>query len=219
MVNPLLLAPSLLAGNHADLARSLAHTESIDGISWIHLDIMDGHFVPNLSFGPQTVADLRPNSKLFFDTHLMLSEPNRYVEAFAKAGSQNITIHVEPDYPVKETLQAIRSLGCQCGISLNPPTPIDAARPYLEDIDLILIMTVHPGFGGQSFIDTQLQKIMTLAQWREQGNFSWRIQVDGGINQETAKSCLKAGADTLVAGTSFFKAEDKAAFLKSCLTL
>ncbi len=213
---PPLLAPSLLAGDHGALRSSLAIVEQA-GLAWIHLDIMDGHFVPNLSFGPQTLTALRPDSRLFFDTHLMLSEPHRYIEPFAKAGAENITIHIEPDYPHLATLHHIKSLGLQAGIALNPDTPADSIRHLLGEVDLVLAMTVFPGFGGQSFITSVLEKIQILARWRAELGLSFRIEVDGGINIETGLACRRAGADTLVAGTSFFKAADKAQFLRDIL--
>ncbi|MDR2863163.1 MAG: ribulose-phosphate 3-epimerase [Puniceicoccales bacterium] len=211
-MNSFVLAPSLLAGNHATLAGSLAAVESA-GLGWVHLDIMDGHFVPNLSFGPQTLADLRPHSPLFFDTHLMLSEPHRYIGVFARAGAQRISIHVEPDYPHLETLREIRALGLSAGIALNPDTPVERAYPFLEEVDLVLVMTVHPGFGGQAFIPETLDKIKQLAAWRHKTGATWRIEADGGVTVKTGLECRRAGADTLVVGTSFFKAPDKAAFI------
>ncbi len=208
-----LLAPSLLAGNHAKLADSLAVIEAA-GLEWVHLDLMDGHFVPNLTWGPQTLADLRPGSKLVFDTHLMLSNPHKHIEAFAKAGAQLITVHVEPDYPVADTLQRIRDLGCGVGIAFNPDIPAERVLPYLDRVDLVLAMTVFPGFGGQSFIHAVLPKIHQLAAWRAERGLKYRIEVDGGVNAETGKLCRAAGADTLVAGNAFFKAPDKAAFIR-----
>jgi ribulose-phosphate 3-epimerase len=203
-----ILAPSILAGDHARLADSAQIVESL-GIPWIHLDIMDGHFVPNLSFGPQTVAALRKGSKLFFDTHLMLDEPQRYIEAFAKAGSDLISIHIEPDYDHAATLARIRELGCQNGIVLNPGTPAEAIKPFLSLVDLVLVMTVQPGFGGQSFRADMLPKIEQIARWREEQNQGFRLEVDGGVDLKTGADCRAAGADTFVAGTSFFSSADK----------
>ncbi len=207
-----LLAPSLLAGDHAQLGTSVRIVEDL-GLSWIHLDIMDGHFVPNFSFGPQTLAALRPASKLFFDTHLMLDEPHRYLEAFARAGANLISVHIEPAYDHAATLARIRELGCQCGLVLNPGTPAAAIEPLLGQVDLVLVMTVQPGFGGQSFRRDQLPKLRQIADWRRARGLTFRLEVDGGIDLATAAECRAAGADTLVAGTSFFRAPDRAAFL------
>lgn len=211
-MHPLLLAPSLLAGDHAQLGASVRIVEDL-GLSWLHLDIMDGHFVPNFSFGPQTLAALRPASKLFFDTHLMLDEPHRYLEAFARAGANLISVHIEPAYDHAATLARIRELGCQCGLVLNPGTPAAAIEPLLGQVDLVLVMTVQPGFGGQSFRRDQLPKLRQIADWRRARGLTFRLEVDGGIDLATAAECRAAGADTLVAGTSFFRAPDRAAFL------
>ena len=217
MVNQPLIVPSILAGNHANLSSDLREIEQIKSVRWLHLDIMDGHFVPNLTFGPQTVADLRVCSSLFFDTHLMLSNPHQHIEAFARAGSDNITVHVEPSYPIRDTLRKIRDLGCQCGISLNPDTPVSSLEPFLEEVDLILAMTVQPGFGGQAFHKSVLEKVAILNGWRQKHSFSWRIEVDGGVDLFTGKLCRRMGVDTLVAGTAFFKAEDRRAFVEELM--
>ena len=183
------------------------------GLQWLHLDIMDGHFVPNLTFGPETLAALRrAGSQLFFDTHLMLSEPQRYVEAFAKAGADLISIHIEPACDHAATLARIRALGCQNGIVLNPGTPARAVRALLPLVDLVLVMTVQPGFGGQPFRADMLPKIAEIDGWRREGGLRFRLEVDGGIDLRSAGQCRSAGADTFVAGTSFFKARDKAEF-------
>ncbi len=208
------LAPSILAGDHANLASSAAQVEQL-GISWLHLDIMDGHFVPNLTFGPQTVAALRKHSKLFFDVHLMLAEPHRYIEAFAKAGANLISVHIEPAYDHRATLARIRELGCQCGIVINPGTPSAAIEPLLDAVDLALVMTVQPGFGGQSFRRDTLPKLTELDRWRSTRGLRFRLEVDGGVDLQTGPECRRAGADTFVAGTAFFAAKDRADFART----
>jgi ribulose-phosphate 3-epimerase len=209
-----ILAPSILAGDHANLASSAAIVEQL-GLRWIHLDIMDGHFVPNLSFGPQTVAALRKNSKLFFDVHLMLSEPHRYIEAFSKAGANLISIHIEPAFDHIATLARIRELGCQRGIVLNPGTPAAAIDHLLAQVELVLVMTVQPGFGGQSFRRDQLEKIAALSKRRSELGLNFRLEVDGGVDLANGAECRAAGADTFVAGTSFFSAPDRQAYINT----
>jgi len=213
-----LLAPSLLAGDHANLGASAAVVSQL-GLTWLHIDIMDGHFVPNLSFGPQIVTALRKPSKLFFDVHLMLDEPHRYVEAFAKAGANLISIHIEPAYDHAATLARIRALGCKCGIVLNPDTPAESIAPFLAQVDLVLVMTVQPGFGGQSFRQDMLPKIAQIDRWRRERGLDFRLEVDGGIDVKTAAECRSVGADTFVAGTSFFTAPDRAAFATAMANL
>ena len=214
-----ILAPSLLAADHAALGDGAALVATL-GVPWLHLDIMDGHFVPNLSFGPETLAALRRHgSKLFFDTHLMLSEPHRYVGAFAKAGADRITIHVEPEINHVATLAAIRGHGCRAGLALNPGTPIEAVEPFLAEVDLVLVMTVQPGFGGQSFRDDTLPKMARVDAWRRERGLDFRIEVDGGIDVATAALCRAKGADTFVAGTSFFRHPDRAAFAAAVAAL
>jgi ribulose-phosphate 3-epimerase len=206
------LAPSILAGDHANLAASAHQVAGLD-LTWLHLDLMDGHFVPNLTFGPETLAALRrAGSKLFFDTHLMLSEPHRYIDAFAKAGANLISIHIEPAYDHAATLARIRALGCQNGIVINPDTPATAIAHLLDAVDLVLVMTVQPGFGGQSFRADMLPKLRQIDTWRRERNLTFRLEVDGGIDLSNAAECRAAGADTFVAGTSFFRAADQAAY-------
>lgn len=205
MVNKFELSPSILAGNYANLGASAKEVENAS-LSWIHIDIMDGHFVPNLSFGPQLIADLKkvcPN--LFYDTHLMLDNPHLYIDAFAKAGANLICVHVEPDYPIQATLQDIHEKGCQVGISLNPKTDISQVYNYLPFVDLVLVMSVQPGFGGQKFQDIAYSKVKTLKKWRDELKLNFRIEVDGGVNADNVQELIKCGADTIVAGTAFFK--------------
>jgi ribulose-phosphate 3-epimerase len=210
--HPPLLNPSILAGDHANLAASARVVADL-ALPWIHLDLMDGHFVPNLTFGPETLAALRrAGSKLFFDTHLMLDEPQRYVEPFAQAGANLISVHIEPAFDHAATLARIRSLGCQCGIVLNPGTPAGAIEHLVADVDLVLVMTVQPGFGGQPFRRDMLPKLQQIDSWRRDRGLRFRLEVDGGIDLQTAAECRAAGADTFVAGTSFFRTADKASF-------
>lgn len=214
---PAVLAPSILAGNHARLGESL-DTIIQSGAPWLHLDIMDGHFVPNLTFGPETVRRLREEAPdaLFFDVHLMLDNPDQHFEAFVKAGADCISIHIEPrGLDVAKTLADIRNYQCQAGIVLNPGTAVERVEPFLEQVDLVLVMTVEPGFGGQSFQELCLEKIHQLHEWRRERSLSYRLEVDGGINEETGRQCREQGADTFVAGSAFFKAPDRQAFLKS----
>jgi ribulose-phosphate 3-epimerase len=218
-MNEPILAPSLLASDHAALGKGAAAVAEL-GLKWLHLDMMDGHFVPNLSFGPDTLSWLRRDgSKLFFDTHLMLSEPHKFVEAFARAGANRITIHIEPPYDHAATLKAIRSHGCRAGIALNPGTPANAVEPFLDQVDLVLVMTVQPGFGGQAFREDVLPKIAQVDRWRSERKLDLRIEVDGGIERASAALCRAKGADTFVAGTSFFAAPDRAAFAASFAAL
>jgi ribulose-phosphate 3-epimerase len=218
-MNEPILAPSLLAGDHGELAAGASLVAQL-GLGWLHLDMMDGHFVPNLSFGPATVAALRRHgSTLFFDTHLMLSQPQLFIEPFAKAGASRITIHIEPSYDHAAALAAIKDHGCKAGIALNPGTPVEAVEPFLGQVDLVLVMTVQPGFGGQAFRQDVLPKIAQVDRWRSERRLDLRIEVDGGIEHDTAVLCRAKGADTFVAGTSFFAARDRAAFAASFAAL
>jgi ribulose-phosphate 3-epimerase len=203
---PRVLAPSILAGDHANLAGSLAEVEC-DGRRWVHLDVMDGHFVPNVTFGPQTVADLRRRTNVFLDVHLMMECPHQFLDAFAEAGSDLISIHVEPDYDHAAALSRIRGLAKRSGIVINPETQVEKIFPFLEQVDLVLCMTVRPGFGGQAFMENVLDKVRTLNELREKEGYRYLIEVDGGVTPENLTLCTNAGADVLVAGTAYFKAD------------
>lgn len=216
--DPILLAPSLLAANQSALREGVEFAQT-SGVQCLHLDIMDGHFVPNISFGPDVIQSLRENSDLFFDVHLMLSNPNKHHESFIRAGADLITIHVEPEYPIEKTINAIKETGVLAGIAINPETDVDAVMPYLKMVDLVLVMTVHPGFGGQKLIASCLDKVRTIKEKQLELGLGFRIEVDGGVNLENAKMCVDAGADTLVCGTSFYQSEDSIAFHKQILGL
>ncbi|MEN2766495.1 ribulose-phosphate 3-epimerase [Ornithinibacillus xuwenensis] len=202
------IAPSILSADFSILG---AEIEDVDkgGADYIHVDVMDGKFVPNITIGPLIVEAIKPKTSLPLDVHLMIENPDNYIQAFAKAGASIITVHQEATVHLHRTIQLIKVAGVKAGVALNPATPVEMIRDILGDLDLVLIMTVNPGFGGQSFIPQTIEKIKQVAKWREQYNLSFEIEVDGGVNGSTAKECVEAGAEVLVAGSAVYNQTDR----------
>jgi ribulose-phosphate 3-epimerase len=207
----IIIASSILAADFSRLAEEIHRVEAA-GADWIHCDIMDGHFVDNISFGPDVVQLVRKETSLPLDVHLMIEHADHYVPRFIKAGANSITVHVEPEakHEVQKTLRQIREGGCRAGLTLNPETPIEMIEPFLGMFDMLLVMTVHPGFGGQPFRADQMEKVRRAAKWNETHREKIDIEVDGGINPKTARISIENGANVLVAGTSIFRSDDYA---------
>ena len=201
-----MIAPSILSADFARLGHEIDLVQKA-GADWIHVDVMDGHFVPNLTIGMPVVKALKPVSAVPLDVHLMIERPEKYIEEFLKAGADYLTLHVESTADMRPLLRRIRESGAKAGITARPGTPVDELKSFLDVADLVLVMTVEPGFGGQSFMEAQVEKIKTLKKWRDEGQGNFLIEVDGGVNAKTAQICWAAGADVLVAGNAVFAGE------------
>ena len=202
------IAPSILSADFSKLGEEIKDVEK-GGAELIHVDVMDGHFVPNITIGPLIVDSIRPITKLPLDCHLMIENPDQYIEAFAKAGADYITVHVEACRHLHRTIHLIKSFGVKAGVVLNPATPVEWIEPILPDIDMVLLMTVNPGFGGQKFISSVLPKIQRVKELADEKGLQMEIEVDGGVNEETAALCIAAGATVLVAGSAVFNEQDR----------
>lgn len=203
------IAPSILSADFANLQRDIELVEE-NQVDVLHVDIMDGHFAPNITFGPNVVAAIRPFTKLPLDCHLMIEQPERYVEAFANAGADLINVHVEATPHIHRVLQLIKSFGVKAAVTINPGTPVSAIEPVLSLVDMVLVMTVNPGFGGQKFLPECLEKVTALAEIRRSKGYTYEIEVDGGVTDQTIGACRDAGADVFVAGSYIYDAENPA---------
>lgn len=211
------IAPSILSADFAKLGQEIIEVEKA-GADYIHVDVMDGHFVPNITIGPLIVEAIRPVTDLPLDVHLMIENPDTYIPAFAEAGATIISVHQEACVHLHRTIQLIKDAGVKAGVVINPGTPVELIKPILPNVDLVLVMTVNPGFGGQSFIQEAVHSISKLAAWRKTLNLDFEIEVDGGVNVDTAYQCVEAGADVLVAGSAIFNKPDRKQALQAIVT-
>src|SRR5690625_3670102 len=202
------IAPSILSADFKKLGSEIKEVEQA-GADYVHVDVMDGHFVPNITIGPLIVEAIKPVTNLPLDVHLMIENPDQYIESFADAGASIISVHQEACTHLHRTIQSIKNLNVKAGVVINPATPVSMIEGILQYVDLVLVMTVNPGFGGQSFIESALPKIQQLAELKETHDYSYEIEVDGGVNEQTAKLCADAGANVLVAGSAIFNKEDR----------
>lgn len=208
------IAPSILSADFANLQKEIMDVDQA-GADYIHVDVMDGHFVPNITLGPLIVNAIRPATSLPLDVHLMIENPDQYIKEFVDAGADILTVHVETCNHLHRTIHTIKELGIKAGVVINPATPVELVKPILADIDLLLFMTVNPGFGGQSFIHSVLEKIKLADTWRKELGLQFEMEVDGGVNPETAKLCKEAGVDVLVAGSAVFNQKNRQLAIES----
>lgn len=211
------IAPSILSADFAKLGEEIKDIEQ-GGAEYVHVDVMDGHFVPNITIGPLIVEAIKPHTNLPLDVHLMIENPDQYIQQFASAGADIISVHQEACPHLHRTIQLIKSTGVKAGVVINPATPVEMIKSVLPDVDLVLLMTVNPGFGGQQFIENVVPKIKEVANLREEFGYNFEIEVDGGVKEGTAQTCVEAGADVLVAGSAVFNKEDRGEAIQSLLT-